>query len=74
MSSVSPAPRREARGPLTWLRGVGRYLNGVLGGDRYARYLEFHARHHAGTAPLSEREYWRAYHAHQDAHPEGRCC
>ncbi|RII41845.1 DUF466 domain-containing protein [Galactobacter valiniphilus] len=56
------------------MRGVGRYLNSVLGGDRYARYLEFHARHHAGAEPLSEREYWRAYHAHQDAHPEGRCC
>lgn len=60
---------------LDLIAAAGRYLNGVLGGDRYERYLEFHARHHGpGEQPLSEREYWRAHHAHQEAHPEGRCC
>lgn len=51
-----------------------RFLNGVLGGDKYERYLEFHARAHPGEEPLSRKAYWEAYRAHQDAHPEGRCC
>lgn len=53
---------------------VGRYLNGVLGGDVYQRYLEHRERTHPGEPVLSEREYWRARHAHEEAHPEGRCC
>lgn len=52
-----------------------RYADGVLGADRYDRYLEHHRAHaEPGQEPLSEREFWRSYQDWQDRNPEGRCC
>lgn len=50
------------------------YTTTLLGDRDYARYVEHHARAHPGTEPVSEREYWRARHAEQDARPAARCC
>jgi uncharacterized short protein YbdD (DUF466 family) len=55
-------------------RGLGRYLEGVLGADKYRVYLEHQARTHPGTEPMGEREFWRDYTAWQEKNPQGRCC
>ncbi|CAL8896647.1 hypothetical protein KVA01_21230 [Kocuria varians] len=58
----------------TWWRAALRFGNGVLGADRYERYLQYHRASGSGSEPMSEREFWRDYQDWQDAHPEGRCC
>ncbi|MEL4153310.1 YbdD/YjiX family protein [Corynebacterium bovis] len=50
------------------------YARGVLGADRYRRYLDHHARQGCGHPPLTEKEYWRSYYAHQEDNPGARCC
>lgn len=55
-------------------RGLGRYLEGVLGADKYRVYLEHQARTHPGTKPMGEREFWRDYTDWQEKNPQGRCC
>ena len=53
--------------------GIRWYASGVLGGSKYDGYLSWHARHGDGE-PLSEKDYWRHRTAHEENHPEGRCC
>lgn len=55
-------------------RGVRWYVGGVMGDTDYARYVAHVRRHHPGAAVPSEREYWRARYAEQDANPGARCC
>jgi uncharacterized short protein YbdD (DUF466 family) len=43
----------------TIARSVLWYLRELTGETQYDRYLERHAREHAGTAPLSRREFER---------------
>lgn len=63
------------RGALaSWWQRALRFGNGVLGADKYERYLEYHRATGSVEAPMTEREFWRDYQDWQDAHPEGRCC
>jgi uncharacterized short protein YbdD (DUF466 family) len=55
-------------------RGFARYLQGVMGADAYAKYLEHHSAAGHGTQPMSEREFWRDRTDRQDSYPQGRCC
>ena len=55
-------------------RGLGRYLEGVLGADKYRVYLEHQALTHPGVEPMGEREFWRDYTDWQEKNPQGRCC
>lgn len=55
-------------------RGVVRYLEGVLGADKYRVYLEHQGRNHPGITPMTEREFWRDYSDWQEMNPQGRCC
>jgi uncharacterized short protein YbdD (DUF466 family) len=55
-------------------RGLARYLQGVMGADAYAKYLEHHSVAGHGTPPMSEREFWRDRTDRQDSNPQGRCC
>lgn len=55
-------------------RGIVRYLEGVLGADKYRVYLEHQSRTHPGVAPMGEREFWRDYSDWQEKNPQGRCC
>lgn len=51
-----------------------RFVDGVLGADKYQHYLEHHARTHPGQPPMSERAFWKDYSSWQDNNPQGRCC
>ncbi|MCW4466856.1 YbdD/YjiX family protein [Glutamicibacter sp. MNS18] len=56
------------------LRQVKKFMDGVLGADKYDRYLAHHRANHPGTAPMNEREFWKDYSAWQESNPQGRCC
>lgn len=58
----------------TIARSVLWYLRELTGETQYDRYLERHAREHAGTAPLTRREFERRRIDEQDATPGSRCC
>jgi uncharacterized short protein YbdD (DUF466 family) len=55
-------------------RGVRWYLRELTGESQYDRYLERHAREHAGAPPLSRREFERRRIADRDAKLGSRCC
>ncbi len=55
-------------------RTVAWYVNGVTGQSRYAAYVAHERTRHPDHEPLSEREFWRAHYAAQDARPGTRCC
>ncbi|OXR42270.1 hypothetical protein B7C42_05469 [Nocardia cerradoensis] len=86
MADAAPAPsavtearthRRAVavlRAPLRAVRVGARYLNAVLGGQDYPRYVEHLRRRHPDRPIPSEREYWRERHAAADRNPGTRCC
>ena len=51
-----------------------KFVDGVLGADKYQHYLEHHERNHPGAKPMTEREFWKDYTDWQEKNPEGRCC
>ena len=60
---------------LEAVSSLKRFADGVLGADKYQRYLEHHRAHgREGEKPMSEREFWRSWQDWQESHPEGRCC
>ena len=59
---------RRAWNGLRW------YLRELTGETQYDRYLERHAREHAGAAPLTRREFERQRIDRADAKPGSRCC
>ncbi|MFI8411630.1 YbdD/YjiX family protein [Paeniglutamicibacter gangotriensis] len=65
---------RALRSVGSGARALTRYLEGVLGADKYRIYLEHQARTHPGEAPMGEREFWRDYTDWQEKNPQGRCC
>ncbi|MDR7329187.1 uncharacterized short protein YbdD (DUF466 family) [Corynebacterium guangdongense] len=50
------------------------YVGELMGDHAYARYVEHLRRHHPDAEVPTEREYWRARYAEQDANPGARCC
>nr|WP_290178949.1 YbdD/YjiX family protein [Corynebacterium aquatimens] len=56
------------------LASVRWYVKELMGDNDYAKYCDHFRAHHPGEEPLSEREFWKARWAHQDANPQGRCC
>ncbi|MBB5912562.1 uncharacterized short protein YbdD (DUF466 family) [Nocardia transvalensis] len=71
-------PRAAHVGPLRAVvrgaRAVAGYMNAVLGGQDYARYVEHLRRNHPDTPIPSEREYWRERHDAAARNPANRCC
>jgi uncharacterized short protein YbdD (DUF466 family) len=59
---------------LVRVRGLAGFVNGVLGGDAYRKYLEHHSESGHSNPPLSERDFWRDRTDRQDSNPQGRCC
>ena len=58
----------------TIARSVLWYMRELTGETQYDRYLERHAREHAGTTPLTRREFERRRIDEKDATPGSRCC
>jgi uncharacterized short protein YbdD (DUF466 family) len=58
----------------TIARSVLWYMRELTGETQYDRYLERHTREHAGTAPLTRREFERRRIDEKDATPGSRCC
>ncbi|WIM68688.1 YbdD/YjiX family protein [Corynebacterium breve] len=56
------------------LSSVSWYFKELMGDNDYAKYCAHLRRHHPGQTPPSEREYWKARWAKQDANPGARCC
>ena len=50
------------------------YVHQVMGDSAYRTYVEHERAAHPGHEPLTEREFWRARMADQDANPGSRCC
>ena len=63
-----------------WLRvraaaaAVRWYVRQVMGDDAYPTYVAHQRAAHPGCDVVSEREFWRARMAEQDANPGSRCC
>ena len=73
--SSSPAERPLAMATLLERLGQAKkFVDGVLGADKYQHYLEHHERNHPGVKPMTEREFWKDYTDWQEKNPEGRCC
>nr|WP_245713341.1 YbdD/YjiX family protein [Nocardia rhamnosiphila] len=56
------------------MRAVFRYLDSVVGGQDYQRYLAHMRRVHPGRPVMSERDYWRERYADAERNPGARCC
>ncbi|WP_346845281.1 YbdD/YjiX family protein [uncultured Rothia sp.] len=50
------------------------FSSGVLGGDKYQKYLAFHRQSGCSEVPLTEREFWQDYYRYQEENPGARCC
>jgi len=50
------------------------WLDSVVGGQDYQRYVAHLRRRHPDRPVPTEREYWRERHAHAESNPGGRCC
>ena len=65
-------PRR--RGPAAALARALRVVRQVVGAPDYERYLEHHARAHAGTSPLPRREFYAEFVSWRFGSGPTRCC
>ena len=69
-SAVGPAgPSR----PSVWARARW-WVRQLSGEGKYDAYVAHHRAHHPERAPMTEREFWRAEYARQEANPGSRCC
>ena len=69
-------PERESLWALALRAGrsIRWYITTLMGDRAYETYVAHLARVHPGTAPLTERQFWRQKMADQDANPGARCC
>ncbi|HCG2976607.1 YbdD/YjiX family protein [Corynebacterium striatum] len=59
---------------ITALKKISWYFGELMGDHAYAKYCDHLRAHHPGAEIPTEREYWRARYAEQDADPGARCC
>ncbi|MEU4314833.1 YbdD/YjiX family protein [Nocardia sp. NPDC024068] len=74
---ATPGPsggRRIVAGLIRGARSVLWYVDSVLGGQDYRRYLAHMRRAHPGEPLATEREYWRERYADAERNPGARCC
>ncbi len=67
----------RAGGVAGWprVRGLLRAVRQIVGAPDYQRYLEQHATHHSGSAPLSPREFYAEFLTRQfGSGGPTRCC
>ncbi|MDK6260685.1 MULTISPECIES: YbdD/YjiX family protein [Corynebacterium] len=65
---------RVWRATCSAVRSVGWYLGELMGDHDYAKYVAHLQAHHPDREVPTEKEYWRARWAAQDANPGARCC
>lgn len=65
---------RAWRATCSAVRSVGWYLGELMGDHDYAKYVAHLRAHHPDREVPSEKEFWRARWAAQDANPGARCC
>ncbi|AKE40909.1 Protein of uncharacterised function (DUF466) [Corynebacterium kutscheri] len=53
---------------VTW------YVDGVLGADKYQKYLAYHRQSGCTQPPMTEREFWRDHTDRMEKNPGTRCC
>ncbi|MEE2034343.1 YbdD/YjiX family protein [Rhodococcus chondri] len=56
------------------LRRTWWWIGALMGDHDYARFVQWHRRHHPDRPVPTEREYWRDRHAAADSAPGARCC
>lgn len=75
ISDAAPgALTRVWRATCSAVRSVGWYLGELMGDHDYAKYVAHLQSHHPDREVPTEKEYWRARWAAQDANPGARCC
>ena len=57
-----------------WMESALAVVRQVVGAPDYQRYLEHHARCHAGAAPLGPREYYAEFVSRRFGSGPTRCC
>ncbi|MEL4359284.1 MULTISPECIES: YbdD/YjiX family protein [unclassified Luteococcus] len=55
-------------------RRLTRFANGVLGADKYERYLDWHRTTRQSGEPLDRKSFWRHEYHRQEHNPGSRCC
>ncbi|NUP29437.1 MAG: YbdD/YjiX family protein [Nocardia sp.] len=56
------------------MRAVLWYLDSVVGGQDYQRYVAHMRRAHPGSPVAGKSEYWRERYADAERNPGARCC
>ena len=55
-------------------RGVRWLVHSVMGDNAYANYVRHLHQEHPGAPVPTERDFWKARYAEQEANPKTRCC
>lgn len=57
-----------------WATSVRWYTRELMGDATYDNYVRHQRINHPDAPVLTEKEFWKAHYAHQDANPNMRCC
>ncbi|MDN5562498.1 uncharacterized protein DUF466 [Luteococcus japonicus] len=71
VSTTAPEPVEGT--PSRWRRAL-RFANGVLGADKYERYLAWHRTTAQPGEAMDRKEFWRHEYHRQEHNPGSRCC
>ncbi|WP_296147531.1 YbdD/YjiX family protein [uncultured Corynebacterium sp.] len=63
-----------ARGAVSTFRWMDWYIKELMGDNDYAKYCAHQRTHHPEAELMTEREFWKARWARQEANPGSRCC
>lgn len=59
---------------MGWLRRLSRFASGVVGADKYERYLAWHRTTGQSGEPMDRGAFWRHEYHRQAHNPGSRCC
>ncbi|WHS50687.1 YbdD/YjiX family protein [Rothia sp. SD9660Na] len=58
----------------SFLARIRWFASGVMGADKYQKYLAHHRASGCTHDPMTEREFWKDYTDSLDKNPGARCC
>lgn len=67
------APGRPSPLRTRW-RAFSRFAHGMLGADKYERYLQWHRTTQQPGEPMDRKQFWRHEYQRQEGDPSTRCC